>query len=133
MAEEIQKFDPSTLMQGVKDRIKATFASLIPDEQWDQMVKKEVDDFFRLQTVGYRSEQVSTFTLTVRDVLQKEVYKRVEEVLRSPEFSLEWTGSEMTLPDAIKSELINQAPRIFIASIEGMIAGVMQNMRNKQY
>jgi hypothetical protein len=46
MPEEIQKFDPATLMQGVKDRIKATFVSLIPDEQWDVMVQKEIDSFF---------------------------------------------------------------------------------------
>ena len=40
---QVQKFDPATLMQGVKDRIKATFVSLIPEEQWEEMVKKEVD------------------------------------------------------------------------------------------
>ena len=34
MEENEEKFDPSKLMQGVKDRIKATFAGLIPDEQW---------------------------------------------------------------------------------------------------
>ena len=44
---QVQKFDPATLMQGVKDRIKATFVSLIPEEQWEEMVKKEVDKFFR--------------------------------------------------------------------------------------
>lgn len=37
MENQVEKFDPSTLMQGVKDRIKATFTSLIPDEQWEQM------------------------------------------------------------------------------------------------
>ena len=42
MANEIEKFDPSKLMEGVKDRIKATFVSLIPDELWDSMVEKEV-------------------------------------------------------------------------------------------
>ena len=38
----IEKFDPSKLMDGVKDRIKATFVSLIPDEAWDQMLEKEI-------------------------------------------------------------------------------------------
>lgn len=44
--EEVQKFDPSRLMDGVKDRIKATFVGLIQDEAWDGMVRKEVDAFF---------------------------------------------------------------------------------------
>lgn len=46
MESQLEKFDPSTLMQGVKDRIKSTFVSLIPDAQWDSMVQKEIDSFF---------------------------------------------------------------------------------------
>lgn len=133
MAEDIQKFDPATLMQGVKDRIKATFVSLIPDEQWDQMVKKEIDAYFRLDSQGYRHELISHFSITVRDVLQKEVYKRVESTLNSPEFSINWTGGKQTLPEIIKSELVTKAPEIFIASIEGMITNVILSMRNKNY
>lgn len=38
----IEKFDPSKLMDGVKERIKATFVSLIPDEMWEQMLEKEI-------------------------------------------------------------------------------------------
>ena len=43
MAEnQIEKFDPSKLMDGVKDRIKATFVSLIPDDAWSGMVEREL-------------------------------------------------------------------------------------------
>lgn len=42
MASQIEKFDPSKMMEGVKDRIKATFVSLIPDDMWDAMVEKEI-------------------------------------------------------------------------------------------
>lgn len=133
MAEDIQKFDPATLMQGVKDRIKATFISLIPDEQWDQMVKKEIDAYFHSSPQGYRNDMTSNFSLTVRDVLQKEVYKRVESILNSPEFRLEWTGNKQTLPEFIRSELVAKAPEIFIASIDQMITNVILNMRNKNY
>ena len=38
----IEKFDPSKLMDGVKDRIKSTFVSLIPDDAWEKMVEKEI-------------------------------------------------------------------------------------------
>lgn len=56
--EQVEKFDPSTLMQGVKDRIKATFISLIPDDQWDVMVKKEIDSFFNeLQKISISSNK----------------------------------------------------------------------------
>lgn len=42
MGNQIEKFDPSRLMDGVRDRIKATFVSLIPDDAWDEMVEKEL-------------------------------------------------------------------------------------------
>ena len=42
MENQIEKFDPSKLMDGVKDRIKATFVSLIPDNAWSDMVEKEL-------------------------------------------------------------------------------------------
>jgi len=42
MDNQIEKFDPSKLMEGVKDRIKATFVSLIPDDAWEQMLEKEL-------------------------------------------------------------------------------------------
>jgi len=40
--QQIEKFDPAKLMEGVRDRIKSTFVSLIPDEMWSQMVEKEI-------------------------------------------------------------------------------------------
>lgn len=42
MDNNIEKFDPSQLMEGVKDRIKATFVSMIPDDVWNQMVEREI-------------------------------------------------------------------------------------------
>ena len=42
MDSQVEKFDPSKLMDGVKNRIKATFVSLIPDDAWDSMVEKEL-------------------------------------------------------------------------------------------
>lgn len=47
MTAEIQKFDPSKLMDG--DRIKSTFVSLIPDDQWDKLVQAEITRFLNLR------------------------------------------------------------------------------------
>lgn len=52
MANEIEKFDPSKLMDGVKDRIKATFVSLIPDDIWNSMVEKEIYVFTTGKIIG---------------------------------------------------------------------------------
>lgn len=42
MEDEIKKFDANEAMQNVKSKIKDTFVSLIPDEQWNEMVKRAI-------------------------------------------------------------------------------------------
>lgn len=43
-------FNQNDLMQNVKDRIKATFVGLIPDEEWEALVAKEVKAFVETET-----------------------------------------------------------------------------------
>lgn len=62
MANEIEKFDPSKLMEGVKDKIKATFVSLIPDEMWNAMVEKEIYIFTTGKIVPHHDYDYSTKT-----------------------------------------------------------------------
>ena len=66
---EVQKFDPAQLMQGVRERVKATFVSLIPDEQWEQMIKKECDDFFTRNSRYSDYNAASPFSILCREEL----------------------------------------------------------------
>ena len=67
MANEIEKFDPSKLMDGVRDRIKATFVSLIPEDHWEKLVQAEIDKFFaKYDRDTYRKQSVSNFGIVVR-------------------------------------------------------------------
>jgi hypothetical protein len=132
MASEIEKFDPSTLMQGVKDRIKATFVSLIPDEQWDQMCKREIDDFFSSRPRSYNNNSYSEFTMVVNRVLEEETKKKIKEIIQShPDFSTSGVWNEGTVSESIKVKLIESAPMIFTRVIENMMASTIQQM--KQY
>ena len=57
MEKQIEKFDPSKLMDGVRDRIKATFVSLIPDDAWNNMVEKEIYIFTTGRIVPHHERQ----------------------------------------------------------------------------
>lgn len=136
MGNEVEKFDPATLMQGVKDRIKATFISLIPDEQWEQMVQSEINKYFKTEQTGYRSDNYrSDFTNTVYSVLQEETKKKITEVLSTPEFTVMYTGpdNQLTVSDVIKAEIIKKAPEIFASVLEGAIGNVIQQLKNRGY
>src|SRR5438876_11157179 len=89
MTDEIEKFDPSKLMQGVKDRIKSTFVSLIPDDKWDELVKTEIDAWFKKETYNNRyNQQVSSFQIVVEETLKELAKEKVKSVF------LEYTNTQ---------------------------------------
>lgn len=130
--KQIEKFDPSTLMQGVKDRIKSTFVSLIPDEQWEQMVKAEVDGFFTKKDIGYSSSKqyASNFELLVRDEINKEAKKRLVEYLSSPEFQVMWDTNGLPIAsEEVKKMFIDNSGAILANMFAGMFANAFQQMK----
>lgn len=156
MPEEIQKFDPSTLMQGVKDRIKATFVSLIPDEQWDAMVQKEIDSFFdpnstygiAIKRVTVTSEwntsyenqltlegKMSPFQRIVVDMCIDESVKRLKEVIdkRLPD---NWDFDKKEIDDGLQKIIeasIPAAMTAFFKSIaESSIFRLKDDIRNNR-
>lgn len=136
MAEEIEKFDPSKLMQGVKDRIKATFVSLIPDEQWEQMVQKEINDYFKpiTESSGYNyKREVSNFTFDIHTIIKDIVKNKIIEILNQPDFALSWDGNKTILSEVMRERLIKYAPEIFISMLEGSMANAINQLKNKNY
>jgi hypothetical protein len=82
MENEIKKFDVNEAMKNVKDKIKDAFVNLIPDEQWNEMVKKEIDLYFQQKEERYDNRNyTSNFTKDVHSVLQQEVKDRTKQYL----------------------------------------------------
>lgn len=133
----VEKFDPAQLMQGVKDRIKATFVSLIPDEQWEQMVKSEVDLFFKPRETGYQNRQyASDFQILVRDMLNKDAESRLKEYLKSKEFDVTWMEyGRPVASEAVRAMVIDNAGAILASFYSGMFATYLQQFTNnlRQY
>lgn len=136
---EVKKFDPSTLMQGVKDRIKSEFVSLIPDEQWSEMIKKEAQSFFHERETGYSNRQyASDFGILVRDELRKEAQKRLSEYLSSEEFNTIYDGYGQPITSEAVKKLIIENSGLMLQNMFGgmfsiMISDFNAQLRNRQY
>lgn len=92
---QVEKFDPATLMDGVRNRIKATFVSLIPDAQWEQMCDAEMKKFFEktYEMDYYNKPQLnkpkpSEFELIVMDLMKQHCVAYLKELLAKPEYSI---------------------------------------------
>lgn len=80
--DEIKKFDVNDAMKSVKDKIKDAFVSLIPDEQWNEMVQKEIKDYFTDEREdSYRTSRSTKFARDVQSILTEEVKARVRAYL----------------------------------------------------
>lgn len=131
MNNEVQKFDPSTLMRGVKDRIKSEFVSLIPDDQWKEMIKKEVDAFFQERDSYPNRQRVSDFTILVNTVLQEEAKARLHSYLSSPEFNTTYDQyGQPIASEAVKKLMVENSGTILMAMFGGIISAHMDGLRN---
>ena len=123
MSDEIEKFDANEAMQRVRERIKDSFVSLIPDEQWNEMVKKEVDSYFKEKESGYgQRAYASNFTLDVHSVLSEEVKQRVGKYLLE-NFNTAWNSNGIPICNAKVEDFITQNAGKILAD---MIGGTVQ-------
>lgn len=123
MSEEVKKFDAADAMKSVKERIKEAFVSLIPDDQWNEMVEKEINAYFERKELKYDTRGwASNFTKDVHSVLSEEVKKRVKEYLNS-NFSNTWHENGIPVCNAAVEDIITKnAGKI----LSDMIGGTIQ-------
>lgn len=126
---ELLKFDPSQLMQGVKDRVKATFVALIPDEQWDQMVKKEVDDFFSRKNMWEDYKEASPFQLLCRSVFEDISKCKIRDMLENLA-SDQWENNRPKMNEELRKMLIESAPDLFVNMLKNMFQNCINTVRN---
>lgn len=128
MSQEIKKFDANEAMKSVREKIKDSFVSLIPDEQWNEMVKKELDEYFkqREEGSGYRT-YASMFTKDVHSILSEEVKVKVKEYL-STNFNAVWYNNGVPVCNEKVEEIITKnAGKILSDMIGGTIQMALSN------
>ena len=130
MSEQIEKFDPAKLMDGVRDRIKATFVSLIPDDQWERLVKKEIDDFFmeRVNQSSYHNHNYSYFGEMVRKELVLLTTEKVRKLVIEKYVSSGWDNDGPILSEALQEELEKAAPKMLKTIFAQLLRDTMNQM-----
>jgi len=128
---DLAPYDPAKIMDAVRDRIKAEFVSLIPEDAWKGLVDAEVKKFFEAPREDHYSRGYpSDFQRTVWGCLEVEVKKRVKEYLDSPEWLEEWSNNGKPLAsEAIKKVLIDNAPAVLANILGSAMQQTLSQMR----
>lgn len=126
---DIQKFDSQSLMDGVRDRIKATFVSLIPDEQWDALIKKESEAFFGAKDRwGGYSNKYSDFEKLANEVMMKVATEKVEKFI-SEYKSTDWTDSSNSkLNEKLVALMSEKSSEILVGLLHRMFQDTVNSM-----
>lgn len=129
MAEEPKKYDPRDLIQMVKDRVKAEYVSMIPDDQWEQMIQREVDEFFQVRNQGYDQRRCSDFQNIVREELNK---KAREETIKLIEEKYPQMYSNLSegIDNAMFKFIGEKGGELFAMTIYNNLISVLESFKN---
>ena len=124
MNESVKPFDANDALKSVKDRMKDSFVTLIPDEQWEQMIKKEIDSYFQAESIdSYNRKYISKFSEDVHVLLQQEAQGRVKKYMNE-NFQAAWDcrGNEIC-GKIVKEIILNNSGEL----LKNMIGGIIHN------
>lgn len=131
---EVAKFDPVTYVDKVRDKIKQSLIDVIPDDQWNTMLKAEISSFFEPQAVPGDWNRAATtkpseFHRIVLTVLEEETKKRVRDTLAGPEWASYWNGTKLQTGEEIARLARENGAAILAKWLEAAIGQVIDSIR----
>ncbi len=135
MSTEVTKFDPATYVDKVRDKIKQSLIDVIPDEQWNAMLRAEISGFFENRVTTRYGEQTthpSEFRRIAAVVIEEETKRRVREMLSGPEWASYWDGTRQQAGEEIAKIARENGAAILAKWLEAAIGQVISNIRFDQ-
>lgn len=129
-------FDPKSLIDTVKERVKAVYVALIPDEAWQAMVKKEVDWFLnppverdQYGNTVYRPAVPGSLTALVRTALGEIAQQQIKEFFAQPAWKVEYNDAATgRIPSAIAALVDQHMPEILRSLFGNALANVLSRV-----
>jgi len=127
---DLAVYKDTDILSNVKDKIKAEFVNLIPEDKWEAMVKSAVDDWFKKRETNYNTrEMVSSFDQFVQGLLKEEVKERVKAYFSSPEWQGEWKDGGETASDKMKEIIVENSDKIMATILGNAFQSALNNAR----
>jgi hypothetical protein len=121
--------DLSNLREQMRERIRASFVLMIPDEQWDKLIDAEVKAFFWKGGRG-EARSISDFDRVVSQELEKETRKRVTELLNTPGWQERYNQDYQPMAsEEIEKLMIKLAPEMLSALFGGVMQSALQGIK----
>lgn len=126
-------FDSSAAVNAIRDRIRGAMLDIIPDEQWDALIKAEMhafmNDTVEQRAYGESATRLAGFKRIVRELLEEDAKKRLTALLTSSEWTGQWMGGDQQTSEAVKKYITANAGEILNAWVGVAVQRVIQQMQ----
>ena len=131
---DVAKFDPSTYVDKVRDKIKQSLIDVIPDEQWNAMLRAEIASFFENKTDHdrWRNETTtkpSEFRRIAAIVFAEETKRRIREMLSGPDWTSYWDGQKQVAGEEIARIARENGTAILAKWLEAAIGQIVSSIQ----
>ena len=125
---------PATINELVRERIQKDFVSLIPAENWTQLVDGVVKEF-TVKKLRNRNSGNERSTSDLEELVREDLEARFKEIIKaefnSGKYQTMWDGYNQQIAPLVVQEICEKySGRIFNSMSSGVVAQVMSNMRN---
>jgi hypothetical protein len=123
---------PATINELVRDRIQKDFVSLIPVENWTQLVNGVVQQFTTKKKRGQYQEE--RYTSDLEELILADIAARAKELIKAElnksEYQSMWDGMGQQVASATVQEICEKyGHTIFNKVIANMVSNVMLNLQ----
>jgi len=122
MEKEIIKYDASKVMEGVKDKIKATFVDLIPDDKWEEMIKTEIDKWLK-----FDNWNKSEFQNLVNKCLSEVIGEKLSALIKEKYISEIWDNGQIQPTEELKKIIIENSGKVLLGLLGSMVQQSLNN------
>lgn len=129
----VTNFDPMTLAEKLRERIRTSFVDLIPDETWKAMVEKEIQSF-TTQERNYSGNHPSPLQALIASIAKDEIKKRIESqvlaLLTTPEYSDHWDSGTQKAGAVVEAYLKSIVPELVTTMFTGIASNAVNHLRS---
>ena len=130
----------STIKEKITERIRSSFIELIPEDQWKELVERELHEFIKdpeKDSYGRQVSSTSPLKHMIRDAIREIVMTELQTYLTSPEFKVVYKEGRHGPSEGVKHLVKELAPElieiVMQRALQDIVAGVLgqlQNMRS---
>ncbi len=133
MSNEVSPFNALSVADKVREKIQATFADLIPEETWKEMIRTEIKRFVS-ETREYGSQKKSPLATLIEAEIEKKFRTEIGKALDAPAFGEAWNqatnsyGASAVVKTVLEQMTSEMVVMIFQRVAQDVVNAIRNNM-----